>query len=419
MADGERVRQLASPPMSDTPDAAPPAPEKRARDRGFSVFAPVEGMPRWIPGLLRQILTGVVLLWIVYVVGRRLQGFLILLLISLFLAIALEPAVVFLCRHEWKRGLATGVMLLLVVTVVLLFIGLMIPLIIDEVGMLVDRMPDYIDRLTEFAARFDVDISGQGLTEALGSVDTSLKDIAANVAGSVFGVGSRLITTIFQGLTIALFTFYLTAEAPKWRRAVLSILSPSKQIEVLRVIEIAVDKTGGYFYSRALLAAVSGLVTWVALTIIGVPFALPLGLWLGVLSQFVPVVGTYIGGLLPLLIALLESPAKAIWVAVFIVVYQQAENYLISPRITARTMSLHPAVAFGSAIVGGTLLGAAGAIMALPVAATVQAFVSTYLHRHDLVESELLADHQATRERDREGDRGRGPGPGSGSRAGR
>jgi predicted PurR-regulated permease PerM len=378
--------------MSETPDPPQEGAAPETRRSRFSLFAPVEGMPPWVPHLLRQVVGLIVLLWLLLTVGRRLQGFLILLLISVFLAIALEPAVAFLTRRGWRPGLATGAIFLLVFLVGVLFIGLMIPLIIDEVTKLVDRMPSYIDRLTKFAARYNVDVSGKGLNDALATIDTSLQTVARNVAGHVFGVGGRLIATIFEGLTIALFTFYLTAEAPKVRRTMLSVLSPDKQVEVLRIIEIAIEKTGGYFYSRALLAALSGAATWLALTIIGVPFALPLGLWLGILSQFVPVIGTYIGGLLPLLIAFLESPAKGLWVLGFIVVYQQIENYLFSPHITGRTMSLHPAVAFGSAIVGGTLMGAVGAVMALPVAATVQAFVSTYLHRHELVESELLSD---------------------------
>ena len=95
------------------------------------------------------------------------------------------------------------------------------------------------------------------------------------------------------------------------------------------------------------------------------------------------------------MIALLESPGTAIGVVVFVFVYQQIENYLLSPRITARTMSLHPAVSFGSAIAGGTLMGVPGALMALPVAATIQAFISTYLHRHEVVDSALTTsrDH--------------------------
>ncbi len=87
--------------------------------------------------------------------------------------------------------------------------------------------------------------------------------------------------------------------------------------------------------------------------------------------------------------ALLESPARGLAVLVFIVIYQQVENYLLSPRITAKTMELHPAVSFGSAIAGGTLMGVPGALMALPFAATVQAFVSTYIHRHEVIDSHL------------------------------
>jgi predicted PurR-regulated permease PerM len=122
---------------------------------------------------------------------------------------------------------------------------------------------------------------------------------------------------------------------------------------------------------------------------------------MGVLSQFVPVVGTYLGGALPFIVGLLESPGRGVAVLVFVIVYQQIENYLLAPRITARTMALHPAVSFGSVLAGGTLLGAPGALMALPIAATIQAFVSTYLHRYELVESLLTAD----RERDVKGNR--------------
>jgi predicted PurR-regulated permease PerM len=197
---------------------------------------------------------------------------------------------------------------------------------------------------------------------------------------------------LLQLLTIGLFTFYMAAEGPKMRRAVCSTMRPERQVQVLQAWEIAIDKTGGYFYSRALLAGIGSVVAWAVFAITGIPFALALALWMGVLSQFVPVFGTYLGGALPLVIALLEGPAKAIVVVVFVVVYQQVENYLLAPRITARTMSLHPAVAFGTAIAGGTLLGVPGAVMALPFAATVQAFVGSYMERHEVVLDELTSD---------------------------
>ncbi len=351
-----------------------------------------EGMPPWIPRLLLTIVAIVVGLFTAFNVLQRLRGLIILLLISLFLSIALEPGVNYLHRHGWRRGLATWALFLAVLVSAGLFIGLMVPLIIDQALLLVDRIPSYIDQAAEFGARFGVDFSSDRVADAVTNLDSSLQDVAADVAGSVFGVGTALLNTVLQLLTIGLFTFYMTAEGPRLRRAVCSLLPPERQREVLRVLDIAIDKTGGYFYSRALLAGVAATVGWATFRIIGVPFALALALWLGLLSQFVPVVGTYIGGVLPLLIALLESPAKAIAVLVFIIVYQQVENYLLAPRITERTMALHPAVSFASAIAGGTLLGVPGALMALPTAATIQAFVSTYLRRHEVIDDPLTDD---------------------------
>ena len=139
----------------------------------------------------------------------------------------------------------------------------------------------------------------------------------------------------------------------------------------------------------ALLAA---LVHYVTFRIIGVPFALALALWVGVISQFIPAIGTYLAGVFPLLIALAEDPPDAIWVLVVIVAYQQLENYVLAPRITAHTMDLHPAVAFGSAIVGASLLGVAGALLALPAAATIVALIQTYADHYEVVATEPATD---------------------------
>jgi len=255
-----------------------------------------------------------------------------------------------------------------------------------------------VAQAAEFLANFGIDVSQQRIVAAFTGVDDSLEGLSSDLAGTLLGVGGRVLGTVFALLTIGLFTFYLTADAPRIRRAVLRTMNPHRQRMLLEVQEIAIEKTGAYVYSRVLLAAAAAFVTWIALRIIGVPFAEPLALWVGVMSQFVPVVGTYIGGLLPVLIALLESPGKALWVLVVIIAYQQFENYFISPRITARTMSMHPAVAFGSAIVGATLMGAPGALIALPVAATIQAWVSAYIERHEVIASERVAQEEAENE---------------------
>jgi len=159
---------------------------------------------------------------------------------------------------------------------------------------------------------------------------------------------------------------------------------------VLRAWELAGDKTGGYLYSRALLALISAVFHWIVFQSVGTAAPVALALWVGIVSQFLPVVGTYLAGILPVLLTFLDSPIKAVIVLIAIVIYQQIENYLFSPRITARTMELHPAVAFGAALGGAAVLGAVGAVLALPAAAMAQALISGYGARHPVVRNDLV-----------------------------
>jgi predicted PurR-regulated permease PerM len=147
---------------------------------------------------------------------------------------------------------------------------------------------------------------------------------------------------------------------------------------------------GGYLYSRLLLAAVNGTLMFITLKILGVPFALPLAIISGLISEFIPIVGTYIGGALPVVVALAEKGSTAaIIVLIEILIYQQLENYVLSPRISAKTIELNAGVAFGAAMAGGAVGGFVGAFFALPIAATIQAFLSTYSKGYEVTESDL------------------------------
>jgi predicted PurR-regulated permease PerM len=148
-----------------------------------------------------------------------------------------------------------------------------------------------------------------------------------------------------------------------------------------------------------LLGIIQAVGHYIAFVLIGIPYPLALALFVGVVSQFVPVVGTYIANGFPALIALAVDPVKAIWVIAFAVVFQQIENYFAAPRITARTMALHPAVAFGSVLAGVGLFGPIGAIIALPAAAVFQAVGSAYFARHEVVESPMTAEPTRRRSR--------------------
>src|SRR5262249_6416562 len=160
--------------------------------------------------------------------------------------------------------------------------------------------------------------------------------------------------------------FYMVADGPRMRRAICTRLRPDRQMRVLHAWEVAIDKTGGYLYSRGLLALLSTVFHAIVFFALGLDYPLGLSLLRGLVSQFLLLTGTYLAGLLPILVALLDKPLTALWVFVAIVIYQQIENYVFSPRITARTLEIHPAIAFASAIAGAALLGPVGAILALP-----------------------------------------------------
>ena len=348
---------------------------------------------RWIVTLLSLIFV----VWLVATTAisvlRQISSLLTWVLVALFASFALEPAVEWLARRGWRRGLATGAILLAIVVFSIVMVASMIPLMIDQLRALIDAAPGILETVSRSTQRwFNVEISQATIEEQLRNADSNLAGFATNIAGNVFGFASSLLGAIFMLLTVGLFTFYFTADGPRFRRAVLALLPPARQHRVLWIWEVAIEKTGAYLYSRLLLALISGLTTFVVLTVLGIPFAVPLAMWMGLVSQFIPTVGTYIAMSLPLLVAVVESPVRALILFVFFFAYQQVENYLLSPRITAKTMELHAALAFGCAIAGASVAGVLGAFIALPVAAIVQAVVSSALDRHDVVETDLTRE---------------------------
>jgi predicted PurR-regulated permease PerM len=325
------------------------------------------------------------------IVLRYVSHLLTWIVIALFASFALEPAVGWLARRGWRRGLATGVLLFGLAIVAMVMVGLMIPLLVRQVQELINAAPGILQSISETADRwFHVKISAAELQGQLGGANSAVSTFATNIAGHLFGFATSIIGTIFKLLTIGLFTFYLTADGPRFRRALCSFLPKEAQRTVLWTWEVAIEKTGAYLYSRLLLAIFSGIATFITLTILGVPYAVPLAAWMGIVSQFIPTIGTYIAMALPLLVGAVEGGGLTFAILLaFFTAYQQVENYLLSPRITARTMHLHPALAFGFAIAGASISGVVGAFLALPTAAIIQAVGSTFIHRHEVTETEL------------------------------
>ncbi|WP_459962741.1 AI-2E family transporter [Nocardia sp. IFM 10818] len=342
-------------------------------------------IPAWLPRAYLLAAVTVAGIVITFWGLQKLQGLITVLVVSLFLAFAIEPAVNWLAARGWRRGPATGAVFLIVLVVLVGFVWTMGELVVDQVTALVQNAPQYAEDGVEWInSTFHAELSGDDITKWATEASSTLESYVVGLAGDVWGIGTTAIGVLFQGLGVLLFTYYFAADGPRFRNAVCSVLPPKRQEHVLRAWDIAVEKTGGYLYSRALLALCSTIAHYAAMRVLDIPSAFALALWVGVVSQFIPTVGTYLAGALPVLVALAQSPRTALWILGFIVLYQQFENYVLQPRITATTLDMHPAVAFGAVLAGAALFGATGALLAIPVTASGQAFIGAYIRRYEV-----------------------------------
>ena len=351
-------------------------------------------MPRWLPRAVVLVLA----LYAAFQLGtwafHQLTGLLINILIAFFLALAIEPAVSWMASRGIRRGLATGFVFLAVMIMAAGFVTLLGSMLAGQIIKIVEEFPNYLDSVINWVnTHFHTELRRVDVQEGL-LRSNWLRNYVQNSATGVLDVSAQVIGGLFQLLTIALFSFYFAADGPRLRRAICSVLPPARQAEVLRAWEIAVNKTGGYIYSRGLMALISGIAHYILLQILGVPYAPVLGVWVGLVSQFIPTIGTYLAGALPMLIAFTVDPWYALWVLIFVVVYQQFENYMLQPKLTAKTVDIHPAVAFGSVIAGTALLGAVGALIAIPAVATLQAFLGAYVKRYAVTDDPRVHGHR-------------------------
>jgi len=348
-------------------------------------------MPKWVPKAVVVFWLGFLGALVARELFHQLSNFLLLLLVSLFLALAIEPGVNRLAKRGWRRGSATLLILMSIIVFAGAFLGAVGTLVASQVADVLTNSETYVNDTVSFINdTFNANVDPGEVNASISDPTGPVQRFIDNQQRKVVSLSASALGVLLQLLSITLFTFYLVADGPRLRRVICARLPEERQRLVLKTWDLAIDKTGGYLYSRALLALVSAFFHWIAFQAIGTPAPIAMALWVGIVSQFLPVVGTYLAGVLPLLLTFLESPIDAAFVLAFILIYQQLENYLISPRITARTMHVHAAVAFASAIVGGAILGPIGAVLALPAAAMMQSLFSSWGQRHEVVDDELV-----------------------------
>jgi predicted PurR-regulated permease PerM len=340
-------------------------------------------------------------MWLValWVVGVA-RHFLFLILLAWLTAIATEPAIQWFLRRGLSRARSTAVV---GGSVIVVLVGLAVifeRMLFDQVTQLVRNVPATVESVvTQINSTFGVNLDPAQVTSALKIEPDQIQSLAEGLAGGFFGWVGSLLAVVLDLVTVVVFSFYIAGAGPRLVQHVAVWLPPGRQPVLGEIWDIAEQKTGGYVASKIVLAAASAFFHGILFSAIGLPGWLPLALLAGITAQFIPIIGTYIGVAVPVVVALADKPINAIWIVLFAIVYQQIETYVFTPKVSHRTMEVNPAIALAAVFVGAAIWGPIGAIIGVPIVAVVVSVVQTYGRRYELVPA-LASDPETDPETD-------------------
>ena len=302
--------------------------------------------------------------------------------ISAFLAVAMEPGVTFLQRVTKSRAAAVGVMILAIILFVTLFIASIAPPIVRQTNNFIDSLPelrqDLEDRTTtlgDLQRRFD--ITGK-LDDAAQNLTGSLADLP-KYFGSVLGFVADFLVILFLAL-------YFLLHAPTMKAEGVRLLPPERRRQAAHFVDVVFTRVGGWMQGNILVSVIAGIVSFIALFAIGVPYPAALAMWVAI-ADLIPMVGAMLGAVVCVTVAFFAGLVPGILTTAFFLVYQQVENYLIAPRVMRRAVDVSAVAVIIAALVGGSLLGPVGVLLAVPAAASLKVIAHELWLDRELLET--------------------------------
>ncbi len=300
----------------------------------------------------------------------KVSGPLLTITVAVFLAIGLDPIVTRLQVRGMRRGPAIAVVFLGFVLLVAGFVALIVPTLVSQLVGLVDDLPGIFDRLQSNPTIMDLDAKYQ----IVAKIEASLTGRIDQLLTGALGAAQILAGVVFRLLTITILTLYFLAAFHPMKDMAYRLAPASRRARVSAITDAILLRAGGYVTGQLAISGLAGLCAYVFLRLAGVNFASALALLIAVFS-LIPMVGATIGSIVVSLVAATQSIGLGIATLTFFIVYQQVENYLVYPRVMRRAVNVHPAAALVGALIGGSLLGVVGAIIAVPVVAALQLVV--------------------------------------------
>jgi predicted PurR-regulated permease PerM len=330
--------------------------------------------------IVRIVLTVVcvaIALYLLYLLRRPISW----VLIAAFLAVALSPPVNVLARHM-RRGFAITIVYLGLLAIPIALIALIVPPLITEANDFADKVPSYARDVTKYVKENDrlrkinddYDITSK-LEDEAGKLPNRL----GGAAGTLRDVGFGIVNSLFALITILVLTAFLLGSGRTWVDALIRSRPPGQRERLRRSLDNMASAVAGYVAGALLIALIAGVATYVVLLILGVPFRGPLALIAGLFS-LIPLVGATIAAVLIGLVTLFEDfPTTTIIWVIWAIAYQQFENHVIQPQVQKRTVNVQPFITIVAVLFGATLLGILGALVAIPIAASIQILLREYV----------------------------------------
>jgi predicted PurR-regulated permease PerM len=306
--------------------------------------------------------------WFLVKAVQGAQSALVLIVVSLFLAIGLNPAVEFLQRRGLGRRLAIGAVFLVVIAFFVVFGYALVPPLVTQTTEFVTHVPDYVNQLQHNPRIAELDQRYQILQRLSAAIASA--NIGQMAVGGIVGAGKAVFGTAFSLVTVLILTLYFLGSLASIKEFFYRMVPSSRRSRTRLLGDAILVRIGGYVGGQLAVALCAGICAFVFLTIAGAPYALALAVVVAI-TDLVPLVGATVGGAIVTGIGLLTSVRLGISCLVFVIAYQQFENYVIYPRVMKHSVNVPPSVTIIAALIGGALLGIVGALIAIPAAAAL------------------------------------------------
>lgn len=356
----------------ETADEAP-AEDSVAEDEREGRFGrpgpPIDRRNPFMIGLLGGF--GLILAYAIFLGIRNAASILVLIFIASFLAIGLNPAVSWLRRRGIPRGGAVAIVALAVLALLVGAVVALVPPLVTQTNELIKNVPDYVSQLQRNQAIKDLIVRYNIMEKVTSAVNAGT---VGNAVGGVVGGAKLIFGTIFNTLTVLVLTIYFMAAFDRLRESAYSLVPASRRTRVRLLTDEILAKVGAYMVGALAIAVLAGFSSFVLAMILGLAYPFALAVVVAV-CDLIPQIGATLGAIIVSLVGFASSLTAGLVCAIFFIIYQQVENYLIYPTVMRRSVKVSDVAAVVAALLGVALFGVVGALVAIPMVAAIQLII--------------------------------------------